>query len=278
MSAAKFDRKLGADFLSTVPLAPGVYRVFDAAGVLVYVGKAKSLRRRLSQYRLATRKKAHRKMLSIIDAAARIEIETCASEHAARVLEARLIQQHKPRANVDGAFDFLYPFVGVAHAGGDTRFCYTNHAELADGFALHGAYRSRETTWAGFWALMTLLEYVGHRSRVKRSTSSGFYVFTFRRLDPRLVDVWSRFFSGESRDALRDLTLALVENAGARGHAADVQGSLDALLRFWDEEARPLAEARARTGFATYPVPQHERDVLFVEARHRGRTAPVEMR
>jgi hypothetical protein len=271
MSAAKFDRKLGVDFLSTVPLGPGIYRVFDASGALVYVGKATSLRRRLSQYRLATRRKAHRKMLAIIDSAARIEIETCASEHDARVLEARLIQQHRPRANVDGAFSFLYPFVGLARDAAETRFCYTTHADLADDFELHGAYRSSELTWTAFSALMTLLGFVGHRSRTRRTQRSpvkGFYAFRFRRLDPSLLATWAAFFSGESRAALRDLTLALVENADARGSAGDVQEALDALVRFWLAEAQPLFEARRRTGYARYPVAQHERDVLFVRARH----------
>ncbi|MFI5302820.1 MAG: hypothetical protein ACHREM_32425, partial [Polyangiales bacterium] len=67
--------------------------------------------------------------------------------------------------------------------------------------------------------------------------------------------------------------LALVENAGARGHAAEVQEGLEALVRFWEAEARPLCEARACAQFEAYPVPQHERDVLFVRARHLARTA-----
>jgi excinuclease ABC subunit C len=46
-----FDRRLGDDFLATVPRSPGVYRVLDAGGVVVYVGKAVNLRRRLSRYR-----------------------------------------------------------------------------------------------------------------------------------------------------------------------------------------------------------------------------------
>ena len=273
MSVAKFDRRLGAGFLATVPLGPGVYRVFDEAGALVYVGKAKSLRRRLSQYRRATRRKAHRKMLAIVGLAARIEIETCASEHEARLLEARLIREHRPRANVDGAFFFLYPFVGLARAEGETRFCYTSHADLAEGYELHGAFRSREVTWSAFSGLMRLLDHLGHRSRAPRATAKGLHVVRFRRLDAALVAAWSQFFSGASRDALRALSLALVERAGARASAVEVQEALDALVAFWEHEAQPLLEARRRTGFTTYPVAQHERDELFLEARHLAREA-----
>ena len=56
-----FDQRFGVDFLAGVPTAPGVYRFLDAAGALLYVGKAGSLRRRLAQYRTAGRKKNERK-------------------------------------------------------------------------------------------------------------------------------------------------------------------------------------------------------------------------
>ena len=56
-----FDRKFGADFLTGVPRGPGVYRMYDAAGGLLYVGKAGNLRRRLGQYRTARRTKKDRK-------------------------------------------------------------------------------------------------------------------------------------------------------------------------------------------------------------------------
>ena len=70
-----FDKKFGDGFLSNVPSAPGIYRVFDAAGELIYVGKAKNLRRRLSQYRNAKRRKKHLKMREVVKEADRIEIE-----------------------------------------------------------------------------------------------------------------------------------------------------------------------------------------------------------
>jgi excinuclease ABC subunit C len=273
MSTAAFDRKFGADFLVGVPNAPGIYRVFDASGALVYVGKAKSLRRRLSQYRRASRRKAHRKMRAIVALAARIEVETCATEHDARLMEARLIQTLRPRANVDGAYWFLYPFVGLARIESETRFCFTTHAEVAGGFELHGAYRASEVTWKAFSALMELLEYVGHRSRARGDSTKGFIVYRFRRLSSESLAEWTRFFSGESREALRSLTLALLENAGARAHATDVQVGLEALKAFWESEARPLFEARIRARFELYPVPQYDRDVLFVEARHLARAA-----
>ena len=87
-----FDTKFGADFLGGLPQAPGVYFVYDGEGRLIYVGKAKNLRRRLGQYRNAQRLKKHAKMRSIIRDADRIEIRICESDFAACLLENELIR------------------------------------------------------------------------------------------------------------------------------------------------------------------------------------------
>ena len=115
-----FDRKFGLGFLSGVPPAPGVYRLFDDAGVLLYVGKAGNLRRRLGQYRATTRRKPDRKRRALVRAAARITWEVCESPLAAALAEIRLIQSLRPRRNVASAFPFLYPFVGVLEDGPET--------------------------------------------------------------------------------------------------------------------------------------------------------------
>ena len=69
-----FDRKFGARFLDAVPRRPGVYRLYDAAGTLLYVGKAADLRRRLAQYRTTRRVKRDGKRRALVTAAARIAV------------------------------------------------------------------------------------------------------------------------------------------------------------------------------------------------------------
>src|SRR5690606_28539103 len=100
---ASFDEKFGADFVSSAPNSPGVYRFFDRQGVVVYVGKAKNLRRRLANYRNATRKRIHRKMRVLVRDAAELRYEVCPSEQAALLREGELIRELKPHYNVDGA-------------------------------------------------------------------------------------------------------------------------------------------------------------------------------
>jgi excinuclease UvrABC nuclease subunit len=266
-----FDQKFGADFLSGVPTQPGVYRLYGEAGLLLYVGKAVNLRRRLGQYRTAGRKKRERKRRALVKAATNITWEVCESALTAALTEIRLIQTLRPPRNVTSAFPFLYPFLGLRVEGGETYFCLTTSPAAFPAFDLHGAFRSREVTGEAYFSLMRLLHFVGHpvpRHRCRRfGTAAHSHVVGFRRLLGEVATGWRRLLRGESRAALEALALELIEHDGARARAPEIHEDLRAIDRFFEEEARPLAGAIAATGHAAYPVAQQERDLLFVAYR-----------
>jgi len=218
-----FDEKFGAQFLAGVPSRPGVYRFYDAAGGLLYVGKAKDLRRRLGQYRTAGRKKPERKRFALVKAAARIAWEICESELSAALTEVHLIQTLHPRRNVASAFPFLYPFVGIHIHERETYFCLTTSPAAFPAFDFHGAFRSREATGEAFFSLMRLLRFVGHpvpRPRCRQfGTAAHSYVRGFRRLPSDASERWPRLLQGASREALESLAVRLLEHAGARREA-----------------------------------------------------------
>ena len=123
-----------------------------------------------------------------------------------------------------------------------------------------------------------LLRFVGHltpRPSRARAPAPHSYVFAFRRLPVDWPALCGRLLRGVSRDALEDLALRLVEHASARARRVEVQQHLDAVRRFFAEEASPLAAAIAATGYARYPVPQHERDALLLRYRDAHRLAPA---
>lgn len=264
-----FDRQLGVGFLATVPTGPGVYRMLDAAGTVVYVGKAKNLRRRLSQYRNAKRRKKHLKMRAIVKSAVRVDLEPCATELDAELLETRLIRDLRPRWNIVGAFSFLYPAIGLGGASAsDVTLAFSTRPEERPEIEWHGAYRSREITGEAFFALVRLLERIGHRTPgVVRGVKERTYAFTIRRLPPEWRAHWSAFLDGESRTALDALVMALLERSSARRDAASVAKDLEAVERFRRHEAVPLRAARLATGHAERFVPQGARDLLFIRAR-----------
>src|SRR5215468_8378954 len=217
MAVRSFDRKFGVEFLESLPGAPGVYLVYDHKDELIYVGKAKNLKRRLSQYRNTLRRKKHRRMRGIVKEAVRIEIQ-CAETHLdACLTEAMLIQTHRPRWNIVGAYSFLYPLIGIRSAKGNIEFCMTTTPDAVlneyPGFEFHGSFRSRRITGDAFFALMRLLRFVGHvnasnrRTRIPKYT----YMFSFRRLPSKWAEIWASFYKGESTLALEELILKLVE-------------------------------------------------------------------
>jgi len=104
--------RLGAAFFRELPRAPGVYRMFDDAGQLIYVGKAKDLRARLASYRRTAGQ--GRKTVRLIHEARRIEWETCADETSASLRENELIRTLRPRFNRAGVWPRSARFVTVA--------------------------------------------------------------------------------------------------------------------------------------------------------------------
>ena len=266
-----FDRKFGDDFLTTVPHAPGIYRLYDDAGGLLYVGKARDLRRRLAQYRTTRRTKHHRKRRALVRAAHRIEWQPCESELDASLTEIGLIQELRPVRNVAGAFPFMYPFIGIQFNGAETRFCLTTSPEAFAAFELHGAFRSREVTREAFFALMRLLRFVGHptarRPHHRLSVPRHSHLYVFRRLPSEWPELWKDLLRGASRAALEQLAVRLLDHDGACARSAAVHADLKAVERFFDDEASMLAKAITATRYVGYPVPQRDRDALFLRYR-----------
>lgn len=269
MAVRSFDRKFGAEFLESLPGSPGVYLVYDQAAELIYVGKAINLKRRLSQYRSTMRRKKHRRMRAIVKEAARIEIQ-CAETHLDACLrETTLIQKHRPRWNIVGAYSFLYPLIGIRSADGNIEFCITTTPEAilqkCPGFEFHGAFRSRRITGDAFFALMRLLRFVGHVNPSNyRGIPKHSHIVSFRRLPSQWAKGWASFYKGESALAMEELVLNLLENTGARSRPGKVQEHLDELKRFWRHEVLTLAKARKATGCGEWPVPQSLRDLVFL--------------
>src|SRR5262249_53700392 len=100
MAVRNFDQKFGAEFLESLPGSPGVYLVYDQQDELIYVGKAKNLKRRLSQYRNTLQRKKHRRMRAIVKEATRIEIQCAETDLHACLTETMLIQKYRPRWNI----------------------------------------------------------------------------------------------------------------------------------------------------------------------------------
>jgi excinuclease ABC subunit C len=99
----------------TIPDAPGSYQFKDAEGRVIYVGKAKSLRSRLSNY-FADPATLHPRTAQMVATAATVEWIQVRNEVEAIMLEYSLIKQHRPRFNVRLVDDKSYPFLAITLA------------------------------------------------------------------------------------------------------------------------------------------------------------------
>ena len=98
------DQRLGRDFFRQAPRQPGVYLMKDARDNVLYVGKAKDLKQRLSNYRVANPDRMPRRHLRMVTEVQRIELRVLRHRTAALEQEARLLRALKPKFNRAGVW------------------------------------------------------------------------------------------------------------------------------------------------------------------------------
>lgn len=106
MSANAFDHR---EYTGALPKRPGVYRMFGADGELLYVGKAKSLKDRVTTY--FNPSNVAPKIQALVAQIAKIEVTVTNSEAEALLLEYNLIKAHKPRFNIVLRDDKSFPYI-----------------------------------------------------------------------------------------------------------------------------------------------------------------------
>ena len=97
--------------LQTLPEKPGVYQYFDASGTIIYIGKAKSLKKRVSSY--FTKNHEYAKTALLVKKIADIHYIVVETEMDALLLENNLIKKYKPKYNIQLKDDKTYPWICI---------------------------------------------------------------------------------------------------------------------------------------------------------------------
>ncbi len=127
-----------------LPEKPGSYQYYDDEGTIIYVGKAKNLKRRVSSY--FNKEQQSRKTAMLVSKIRNITYTVVNSEEDALLLENSLIKQYKPRYNVLLKDDKTYPYIAVSNEY-LPRIFKTRHRERR-GATYYGPYSHLPTMYA----------------------------------------------------------------------------------------------------------------------------------
>lgn len=258
--------RLGADFFRNVPSLPGIYRMTDANGQLIYVGKAKDLRARLASYRRT--KGQSRKTIRLIHAARSVTWEACETEAAALLRENELLRTHRPRFNRAGTWPTGWYVTLCAEPA---RLVIRLHREPLDG--CYGAFRGaiRPALQALTQLAWLTLHGTPDPARLPYSLGSLRELREFS-LEHEAAPAWSEpvagYFSGESDRLLQRLPVPS-DGLGAFERAFhEAQRTL--LTEFYQHGPLRLRELRMRYRSEARWLEPAELDDLRVRHRHGG--------
>ncbi|MBE1878908.1 excinuclease ABC subunit UvrC [Myceligenerans pegani] len=248
-----------------IPTSPGVYRFRDEHGRVIYVGKAKNLRQRLSNY-FQDLANLHHRTRTMVTTAASVEWTVVGTEVEALALEYTWIQQYDPRFNVKYRDDKSYPYLAV-----------TLGEEIPRAQVMRGAKRKGTRYFGPYghaWAIRETLDQVLRVFPI-RTCSAGVYRRAARSGRPCLLGYIDKcsapcvgrispedhrelaldfcdFMSGETKRFEKRLTSEMTEAAQAMEYerAARLRDDIEALRRATEKNAVVLGDGTDADVFA----------------------------
>ena len=210
--------------VKTLPMKPGVYRMLDASGDVLYVGKARTLKQRVTNYAQVTR--LPRRLQRMVAQTRAMEIVTTNSEAEALLLEAQLIKRYRPAYNVLLRDDKSFPFILLREDHDFPRISKHRGARAAKGsyygpFASAGAVNATLNALQKVFLLRSCTDsFFANRSRpcllyqIKRCSAP-----CVGRIDDvgyaELVEDAKGFLSGRTQEAQKKLAEAMQSAAEA---------------------------------------------------------------
>jgi excinuclease ABC subunit C len=243
------DRQFDAgSFLRSLTHRPGVYRMLDARHKVLYVGKARDLKKRVTTYFQRSHDSA--KTAALMELVANVEVTVTNTEAEALILEYNLIKQHKPRFNVILRDDKSYPYIYVSTEHPFPRLQFHRGPRKGKG-RYFGPYPSTSAVRQTLSELQKLFLVRQCQDSYFRNRTRPCLQYQIRRCTAPCVELISEeqyaedvqaavdFLDGRNRSVI-DSFVARMEDASSKQHYERAALLRDQIARLKEVEARQL--------------------------------------
>jgi excinuclease ABC subunit C len=215
----------------TIPVNPGIYKYYDAQNTLLYVGKAKSLRKRVSSYfsKTFTSYKTH----ELVQRIHHIEFTIVDSEQDAFLLENSLIKQFQPKFNINLKDDKTYPYIVIKKEPFPRIFLTRN--VIADGSEYLGPFTS-------VGRVRELIAFIRNNIPLRTCKLN----LTDQNIRKKKFKVCLEYHLGNCKGPCEGLQSGQDYNEGLQQIRSVLKGDLNPVIRHFKEE---MKEAAAQMAF-----------------------------